>query len=432
MKWHRFRFSKTLWIGLLILSNSSLASLSFKEAIDLAFQNNEDVLIQKERIQKAHYTHKKAQGAHYPTLTGSSSLRRSRAETSITETYSTTKTYGVTLATDIYSGNATNLAVKQAIIKKRQGRTSLKQIKLGLLRKLRESFARALYAQKYVKLSRRILKRKRDNYDFFRLRYPGGLEPLWAFKQAKTEYKEAKWELKEAEKDKELTLKTLYLHIGLPFPEKNRLSLKGSFKLFKLPSLKDLKGRVSQKHLDLKYQNQDIDWKNKAIGIKKAGFLPTLGMSSSYSISQTDSGDETKTLSGSLNLSWNIFSGLQTSNAVKEARADLIITKRTLKKIKRARLDNLERAYRLHSKARNRTTFTLLKFKAARERAMVVQQEYSAGLQSYLSWESSQNNWTQKEIVHLQALRDTWTTLAQLEEAVGSFGQGGKEVFDEP
>ncbi|MEC7181552.1 MAG: TolC family protein, partial [Bdellovibrionota bacterium] len=234
MKWHRFRFSKTLWIGLLILSNSSLASLSFKEAIDLAFQNNEDILIQKERIQKAHYTHKKAQGAHYPTLTGSSSLTRSRAETSITETYSTTKTYGVTLATDIYSGNATNLAVKQAIIKKRQGRTSLKQIKLGLLRKLRESFARALYAQKYVKLSRRILKRKRDNYDFFRLRYPGGLEPLWAFKQAKTEYKEAQWELKEAEKDKELTLKTLYLHIGLPFPEKNRLSLKGSFKLFKL------------------------------------------------------------------------------------------------------------------------------------------------------------------------------------------------------
>ena len=62
---------------------------------------------------------------------------------------------------------------------------------------------------------------------------------------------------------------------------------------------------------------------------------------------------------------------------------------------------------------------------------MVVQQEYSAGLQSYLSWESSQNNWTQKEIVHLQALRDTWTTLAQLEEAVGSFRQGGKEVFDE-
>jgi len=103
----------------------------------------------------------------------------------------------------------------------------------------------------------------------------------------------------------------------------------------------------------------------------------------------------------------------------------------TLKKIKRARLDNLERAYRLHSKARARTTFTLLKFKAARERAMVVQQEYSAGLQSYLSWESSQNNWTQKEIVHLQALRDTWTTLAQLEEAVGSFRQGGKEVFDE-
>ena len=432
MKWHRFRLIKIFWIGFLVLSNTSLASLTFKEVIDLAFQNNEDVLIQKERIQKAHYAHKKTQGLHYPTLTGSSSLTRSRAKTSITDTYSTTKTYGVTLATDIYSGNATNLAVKQAIVKKRQGHTSLKQIKLGLLRKLRESFARALYAQKYVKLSRRILKRKRENYDFFRLRYPGGLEPLWAFKQAKTDYKEAKWELREAKKDKELTLKTLYLHMGLPFPEKNRLSLKGSFKLFKLPKLKDLKVRVSHKHVDLKYQNQDIDWKNKAIGIKKAGYLPTLGVSSSYSISQTNSGDETKTLSGSLNLSWNIFSGLQTSNAVKEARADLIITKMTLKKIKKTRLDNLERSYRLHSKARTRTTFTLLKFKAARERAMVVQQEYSAGLQSYLSWESSQNNWTQKEIIHLQALRDTWTTLAQLEEAVGSFTQDGKEVFDEP
>jgi len=258
-----------LLVGLLSLSGPSLAAITFQEALDLALQNNEDILIQKERIQKASYTYKKAQGAHLPTLTGTSSINRSKTETSLTQTHSTTKTYGVTLATDLYSGHATSLTIKQALLKKKQGHTGLKQIKLGLLRKLRESFTRALYAQKYVKLFGRILKRKRENYDFFRLRYPGGLEPQWAFKQAKIDYKEAKWEFKEAKKDKEIALKTLYLTIGLPFPEKNQLTLKGNFELGKLPNLEKLKKRVSSKHLDLLYQNQDIQWKDKAIGIKR-------------------------------------------------------------------------------------------------------------------------------------------------------------------
>ena len=130
MTWTKNNFLASGFLILSCLSTKVLGGVTFKESLELAFKNNEDVLIQKERIQKAAYTYKKARGAHFPTLTGSSSLNRSKVETSLTQAHTTTNTYGVTLATDLYSGNATNLTVKQALLKKKQGKTGLKQIKL--------------------------------------------------------------------------------------------------------------------------------------------------------------------------------------------------------------------------------------------------------------------------------------------------------------
>jgi outer membrane protein TolC len=124
-------------------------------------------------------------------------------------------------------------------------------------------------------------------------------------------------------------------------------------------------------------------------------------------------------------MSWPLFSGFTTVHSVSEARSDLIIAKFERNKKKRILLQNLKRAYQLHMEARGKTTFTLKSFKSSRERAMVIQQEYSAGLKTYLDWESSQNSWTQMERRHLEALKNTWITLAKLEKARGTFKKDG-------
>ncbi|MEE2744022.1 MAG: TolC family protein [Bdellovibrionota bacterium] len=405
-------------IGLyILLLSSSVNAMTWKEALSIALSRNEDILIRKENIKKATYTHKKAIGGHLPTLTGSSSYTQAETETATT----TTTSYGATLGLDLYSGFKTYHTVEQAKILKQQSKTSLSQRKLILTNNLRESFARALYAQKYVKLSRKILKRKKENFDFFRLLYPNGLEPRWALTKSKAEWKEAKWEVEKAFTNKELALRNLYLHMGLEYPVGRSVTLKGNFELPPLIKYKELEKNNLPNHPDLLYQTQDILVKEKEISKKKADYQPTISLSSSYTISRTNSLDETKTWSSGVSLSWPLFSGLQTVYGVSEKKADLIVSRLNRLKKKRSLAHNLKKTYQDHKKAREQTTFTRANLQSARERALVVQKEYSAGLKTYLDWESSQNNWTRMEISHLQALQNTWVTYGLLQKAMGGF-----------
>ncbi|MEE2743388.1 MAG: TolC family protein, partial [Bdellovibrionota bacterium] len=230
---------------------------------------------------------------------------------------------------------------------------------------------------------------------------------------------EAKWEVEKAFSNKELALRKLYLRMGLEYPVRKAVTLKGNFELPPLATFKELEKKHLPNHPDLLYQNQDILVKEKEISKKKAGYQPTISLSSSYTISRTNSLDETKTWSSGVSLSWPLFSGLQTVHGVSEKKADLIVSRLNRIKKKRSLFHDLKKAYQDHKKAREQTTYTRANLQSARERALVIQKEYSAGLKTYLDWESSQNNWTRMEIGHLQALQNTWVTYGLLQKAMG-------------
>jgi len=171
----------------------------------------------------------------------------------------------------------------------------------------------------------------------------------------------------------------------------------------------------------------------KAIGVSKAGRMPSLYFSSALdwaaSLDETkpSKDDWVRSWSASLNLSFPIFDGFRTSGSIKKAKADHIKSRLVKKQIEDAIRIEVEESVGLIEESKRRLGWGRKTIELAEEGLRVANLRFKNGVGTQLEVIAAQSALTLAKTNYIQAIYDYEMSLAKYDKAVGKDQPGNKE-----
>jgi outer membrane protein len=321
------------------------------------------------------------------------------------------QSYGPQLTWTIFSGFQTVAQVREAKAGLKKSDAMLAQEKVKMLSDLRTYFATALYAQKNIEVTERIEQRLSENAKFIHLRYKGGLEAQWAYLKAAADWKEAEWEVGQAKLNRATALTHLAQVLGLE--NSSNLEVVGDFAIES-----GLPAPAIEEHPDILVQRFNRESFQHSITEQESGYWPTIGISAYYNL-QSYNAPPVDYWGVAATITIPLFSGFLTKASVSQATMNYDREDANLTKIILQTKANLVDAENTYINAKNRIAVSEQELTAAEQRAVVVQEEYSAGLKQFLDYDQAQSLLTSAEKDILQAQFDATTALAVYERAQG-------------
>jgi outer membrane protein TolC len=325
---------------------------------------------------------------------------------------STYQYFGPQASWTIFSGFQTVAQHREAKATVKKAESAVAQVRVKLLNDLRTYFANALFAEKNIEVTERIEKRLSSYAKFLQLRYKGGLEARWAYLKAAADANEAQWEVKKAYLDNKSAQKRLVQTLGLDSDVAVKAA--GNFateSVLPTPPLEN--------HPDIEFQSKYREVNQWSVDEQLSGYWPTVTLAANYYLQNTNGPPNLYAWQVGLQINLPIFSGFFTAASVAQARANFQREDSNLRKIVQQTHANLENANNDYQSAKLRIAVAEQELEAARERAKVVQEEYSAGLKTFLDYDQAQSDLTFSEKDYVQSQRDTMIALATLEKAQG-------------
>ncbi len=152
---------------------------------------------------------------------------------------------------------------------------------------------------------------------------------------------------------------------------------------------------------------------------QRAGHFPTLGLTGGLTYAGYAFPDMVFNWSVGAGLSWNLFDGLATSNAVREAEAEIRAIEADLQALELAIAAEVERSILAYGEAQARLEPSRALITAAQETLALAEGRYAAGMGSMIEVTDAQAQFTQAKTRLIQAQYDLEMARVQVLKALG-------------
>ena len=189
--------------------------LTWTDCVKIAEQNNPELIAAKETVNKTEANIGIARSPMLPQVSLNSSASKSRAESELGTAEQNNFSYNIQGRQMLFDGMKTFSDVDKtkeelAAVRYRY-LTTASNIRLAL----RGAYISIIRAQENITLSKKIIERRKVNYDLVNLRYEAGREHKGSLLTAEADYAQALFDLKSGERDLEISWERMYKTLGV-------------------------------------------------------------------------------------------------------------------------------------------------------------------------------------------------------------------------
>lgn len=319
---------------LLVTNLAAQDTLTFKQCLDIAFENNIDVLRQNNQAEIYKLNIKKAQDARLPNINGyaNGNISWGRGIDPFTNTYVNQQfnTYngGINFNLNLFNGfyNLNNIKLQKQDLE--TNKSQWQKIKNELTIDIAMRYTNILYLQEMILNIKQLIKISQDNIDYTQKKIDAGALAKREIYKAIAQKDNEELNLLTAENS--LGTNKVELKLLLVFDVNKEIILKDiAFKILPNPNKQEFLSTALEKNPSIILQKNNLEKSRLGLELSKSGFYPTITLGgqfgSTYSTNNRFfnlSQQLDNNLSYGLNLNANIpiFNQFQTRNKLKEAK----------------------------------------------------------------------------------------------------------------
>lgn len=375
---------KNLTLILLMALSAEARTLSWTEAVALAQQNSPEYQMALSNYRAVEETERTGLSGFMPRVNASTSGSHGRASSGgMYHSYSAQ----LSVSQNLFAGLADINTYYLRKSDMQKARAVLTAAKSRLSAELKQSFSEVYYLQDYKKLTADILKRRRENYNNVKLQYEIGRENKGSLLLSESYVAMAEYDQLSTENSEEVAHANLRRILGLP--ENESLEIISNIPREELSEkpYPDFNA-LADTHPDVLSVRQDEMSFMYNQRISRAGFLPSLDFSGSYSYSDSRFfPQENDSWTVGLTLSIPLFNGFRTYSAYRAAdirfEGSRYNTRNTVQKV----TADIKRAYFEYMQALQKEKIDQAFDKAAILRAEVARNKYKNGFITFEEWD---------------------------------------------
>ncbi len=385
---NKINISTTYYILLIIyLSTTSIFAeniLTWRDCVRITQKNNPELASAAENIKMSEANIGIARSPMLPNVEANSSVSKSKSETQFGPVEQDSYSYGIEGRQMLFDGLKTFSDVDKSKEDLKISRYRYQAVSSNVRLGLRNAYISIMKAQENIEISKKIEKRRKQNYDLVKLRYEAGREHKGSLLTAEADYAQAVYEVKQAERDIELAREELRKIMGTrSMPE---LKVEQNFSLSeKHDSDPDIKMITDRNPLlnEMVHQYESAKFNTKS---SKRNFFPKVyGFLGAGRSNNEWPPDKTEWNAG-VQATMPLFEGGRRIYETKRAIAGEKYYKAELKRIEDSILFTLQQKWIEFKNAVDNISVREKYLKAAEERSLIVEAQYTIGLVSFDNW----------------------------------------------
>lgn len=413
----RFGWLLVLWL-LSIAARAAEPPLTWDDCVGELIRNNPQLQAAGAAVEKARADVMGNYGPFLPQISANGSLGKSNTE--LDTGYQDSSSYQASLSAyqSLFAGFGDVAALRHSQAMLSLAEINLQATKSALSATLRQSFARLLYAQDFVLVSKVIAARRKENVSLVEMRFEAGRENKGSALRSKAFYRQAQFEVTQAHRGLKAAQQQMAATLGRHAI--TILTVTGNWDFATPPEAPDFNALVLQTP-DYRSAATQARAAREGVRIARSNFYPTWSANASIGRSDDDSLiPKNDQWSLSTVLSYPLFSGGQHWYGVRGARADQRKAEDTLNDTENQMVATIEDRFVAWQDAAERTEVQSEFLKAAEVRAEIARAQYQNGLLSFEDWDLIENDLIDKQKAVLISQRDAVVTRAAWEKTLGT------------
>lgn len=352
MQFKRLSIILFLFQFILNAQNGDTIAVDLQKAISIALDNNYDlkagVLNQKIAYEKVNETWGQAV---YPEIKGSVNYRRALKKGVFTidapgfsGTFpigtDNTLTTTISLNQNIFAG-AVFIGAQAAEIYAKIADHAVAATALEIKYAVKSAWFGVLLSKEVLKVADANLLQAEDNLKNTQIKFDAGLVPEYDLVRAKVAVETAKPEVEQARNSIRISTEALRNLMGLPFNTKISISGELTYKDITISDIDETLERMTRFNPVIKQLEETINLREKAVGVYKSEFLPSLKAYGAWNIESQENDDRgfgswrfNNSINLGLELSVPVFNGWSSQSRVTQAELEVKIAAENLKKAK--------------------------------------------------------------------------------------------------
>ncbi len=400
--------------------------LKWEDCVRIASEKNPDLISAKEKINQLKASEGISRSSLLPQVDATANYNKSKtdsddipASAQTSESYS----YGITGKQLLFDSAKNIYDLKISKSKLEAMNYNYKIVSATLRRNLRYAFVQLLSAQKFLNISRDILKIRENNYNLVNIRYKAGLENSGSLYTAEANLAQARAEIAQAERAIILAQRNLAKNMGLEkffsYTALGELKTNGLYK--QKPDIETL-ARSNPELKEIIHERMAAEFNLRSANLD---YSPRI-----YGVVSATRGDnkwppETAEYSAGVQMSFNIFQGGKSHYQVSQAEAELKQMFADERSTMNTVLYYLDQAWTNLQDNMDSVEVQAKFLNAAEERARIADAQYSIGTILFDNWNIIQDVLVSTKKNYLNA-----ATNALLSEADWIQAQGGTLNYD--
>lgn len=438
---------KNITTSLLIFSTSLIFAqeLTLENCIQIALQNNKNILISKETLKSSKEDQTISRAGFIPELNVNASSSKTKFGKTITEReIDLTDSSGAasTVLVPIESGGfttknnslsaslsktynyATLKSYQRSNLAVEKSELELKDTKSQIVTSVTESFLDLLQAQELENVYSENVKLSEEQMQRAESLYKVGTQTKASFLQSKVSLGTDKIRLLQQKENIRVSRANLNIFLGKD-PFDSLLVSENFSKVIPEINFEELILNFKNNNFSLNSKELEIKQAEKSRAIAKSGYLPNLTGSLSYGRNNSDLGevygnfDRNWSFTGNATLSMNLFNGFQTSANLQKAEISKIIAKRNFESTLQNLSLELLRTYEKLQTTIQVIKINLEKIESAEEDLKLAKERYSVGSGTQLEYRDTQVALIKAKADLVISEFDAQKALAKLNELTG-------------
>lgn len=331
----------------------------------------------------------------------------------------------ISLRETLNLGGQEYFTIKNAGLQNRMNDLQVASSESDLHYSVRQNYYRVLAYKWLYELSEQVLDQKKEQLRLAQARYEVGSVTELDVLQAEIDVGNQENAVIEAENNLKLAREELNRVLGIDLD--SQYPLVEEFNIFEPEySLDNLTHEAALSRPDyLIYQDQERYNKN-SVHISRGAFFPNVSLSLSHTRSENSGkgydftmNPRNRNTSGSLTLSWNLFSGFSDEEQYQQSRVALKNARHDRKKQEQLIDQEVRQAYYTLMQTYEQSRVTEKNRELASRQLELEQERYRLGATSQLNLRTAQVTYEQAEVDYISSIFNFWSNLAALERAVG-------------
>jgi outer membrane protein TolC len=317
---------------------------------------------------------------------------------------------------NLFAGFKDASLVEQGAANKDLSRAALDSTKVQTSFDLKTSFANLFYAQKYVELTDKIIRRRTENAQIVELHFESGMENKGSVMLSNAFVGQARYDKTVARDSTDVSRQQLARVMGMD--DLKEFEITGGIPLSEPGAEPDFKG-IARSTPSYRQSAAQEQVNEAGVGLARSNFFPAMDLTGSVAAQGNNSFPDTSKRSVMLNLSVPVFSGGSDYYNYKSASALHAASSYQKQSVDQQLLSKLKQTYRLYVESIEKLNVDKAFLEAAEVRAEIGRSKYNNGLLSFEDWDIIENDLIAKQKLYLLSERDRVLAEAEWELAAG-------------